>query len=227
LRATAVIAAAGSGQRLGAGGPKALIRLRGRPMIEWSLIALAEAESIGAIVIAAPPGAEAEIERLAGGRATVITGGATRAESVRLALEAGEGDVVAIHDAARPLVTPELVDRLVARLADSDADGVIAASPIADTMKRAGAEGAIAETVDRSGLWAAQTPQAFRTEALRSAQTTARDAGELEAATDEAWLIERAGGVVLVEPTGSPNLKVTDPSDLAVAEALLASLHLG
>ncbi len=191
-------------------------------MVAWSLAALGAAESIGEIVIAAPPGFEAEIGELAGG-ATVVAGGSTRAESVSLALEAVNGGVVAIHDAARPLVTAALVDRLVARLEGSDADGVIAAAPVADTLKRAGEGDRVERTIDRSGLWGAQTPQVIRADALRRAQESARAAGELEVATDEAWLIEWAGGTVLLEATGAPNLKVTEAADLAVAEALLGA----
>ena len=103
-------------------------------MLEWSLAALATAESIAAIVIAAPPGFEEEVARKAGERADVVAGGDTRAESVELALATVSGEYVAIHDAARPLVTGALVDRLVARLAESDVEGVIAAAPIADTL---------------------------------------------------------------------------------------------
>ncbi len=125
-------------------------------------------------------------------------------------------------------MTAELVDRIVARLAASpEASGVIAAAPIADTVKRAGGrsgeEGGatVAGTLDRDLLWAAQTPQAFRVEALRDAQARAEAAGELELATDEAWLIERAGGTVLLEPAGAGNLKVTTPEDVLIAAALL------
>jgi 2-C-methyl-D-erythritol 4-phosphate cytidylyltransferase len=222
-----VIAAAGSGQRLGAGGPKALVELAGRPLLEWSLAALGEAASIGPIVIAAPPGHEAAVERIAAGRARVLAGGETRAESVSLALAAVEDELVAVHDAARPLITPELVDRLIARLGSSGAECVIAAAPVADTLKREGEGGSVDATIDRTGLWGAQTPQAFRTVALRRAQEAALASGHLEAATDEAWLIERVGETVLLEPARSPNLKVTEPADLAVAEALLAARHLG
>ena len=233
-----MLAAAGSGQRLGAGGPKAFVELGGRPLIEWSLLALARAECIESIVVAAPPGGEDEaeraVERACGGTpARVVAGGATRAESVAAALEASEGELVAIHDAARPLVTSDLVDRIVTRLASSAAGGVIAAAPLADTVKRADAprrrggeeaDGAtVAETLDRDLLWAAQTPQAFRVEALREAQARAADAGELELATDEAWLIERAGGTVLLEPSGASNLKITTPDDLVTAAALLGA----
>jgi 2-C-methyl-D-erythritol 4-phosphate cytidylyltransferase len=99
---------------------------------------------------------------------------------------------------------------------------VIAATPVADTLKRAGEGGKIEATIDRTGLWGAQTPQVFRTAALRAAQDAARASGHLDSATDEAWLVERADGTVLLEATGVPNLKVTEPADLAVAAALLA-----
>jgi 2-C-methyl-D-erythritol 4-phosphate cytidylyltransferase len=221
-----VIAAAGSGLRLGAGGPKALISLAGRPMIEWSLAALDGAESIGAVVVAAPSGHEEDAERCAGVAApgtpaTVIAGGPSRAESVQLALGRVESELVAIHDAARPLVLASHFDRLVERLGADEADAAIIAAPIADTVKRAAPGGEVAATLDRSDLWGAQTPQAFRAVALRAAHEAAGADGTLEAATDEASLIEANGGRVLLEPAGAPNLKVTDPADLAVAEAVL------
>ena len=209
-----MIAAAGSGQRLGAGGPKAFVEVAGRPLIGWSLAALGAAESIQRVVVATPPGHEAEL-----GRAELVAGGATRAESVRLAMAVVDTDLVVIHDAARPLATPELFDRVVARLAESGADGAIAATPVADTLKLAEDGEVIARTVDRGGLWAAQTPQAFRAEPLRVAQAAA----EFEAATDEASLIERAGGRVLLVTTDEPNPKVTTPADLRTVEALLAA----
>jgi 2-C-methyl-D-erythritol 4-phosphate cytidylyltransferase len=142
-------------------------------------------------------------------------------------------ELVAIHDAARPLVTPALVEALVATLAaHPGAAGVIPATPIADTVKRAPAESMrqssratrpncriVTETLDRSELWGAQTPQVFRAEALREA--LAVDTAARDAATDEAMLIERAGGTVLIHPSGPENLKVTTPLDLRVAELLL------
>ncbi|HET6829738.1 MAG TPA: 2-C-methyl-D-erythritol 4-phosphate cytidylyltransferase [Solirubrobacterales bacterium] len=236
-RATAVIAAAGSGQRLGAGGPKAFADLAGRALIEWSLAALDAARSIDAIVIAAPPGHEREAE-LAAGRAApraavaVITGGATRADSIELALDRVNGELVAIHDAARPLITADLVDRVVGRLAaDPDADAAIAASPLADTVKRAraprgesGRDAALVErTLDRDLLWAAQTPQACRANRLRAAQQRAIEGGWLAEATDEASLIECDGGLVLLEEAGEANLKVTTGADLATAATLIAA----
>jgi 2-C-methyl-D-erythritol 4-phosphate cytidylyltransferase len=214
---TAVIAAAGSGQRLGAGGPKAFVQIAGRPMIEWSLDAFRACESVRSIVVAAPPGHVGDFE----GREDlgVVPGGATRAQSVANALEAVETAYVAIHDAARPLLTAELVEALLADLdGDPEASGVIAAAPVTDTIKRGSSR--ILESVDRSELWAAQTPQVFRTQALRDALAAAE---RPEEATDEAMLVEQAGGTVLIHPVAEQNLKVTTPLDLRVAELLLRS----
>ncbi|MGD9737480.1 MAG: 2-C-methyl-D-erythritol 4-phosphate cytidylyltransferase [Solirubrobacterales bacterium] len=229
-----MIAAAGSGERLGAGGPKAFVPVGGRPLIEWSLRAFRGCERVAAVVVAAPPGLECEL----GEDVRVVDGGATRAESVANALAAAETEVVAIHDAARPLVTPALIEALVATLeASPAAAGVIAAAPITDTVKRTAPaertnpasrpeEGpnaglAVERTEDRTTLWAAQTPQVFRVDALRAA--LAVDAAVRDAATDEAMLVEAAGGTVLIHPSGPENLKVTTPHDLQVAELLLAA----
>jgi 2-C-methyl-D-erythritol 4-phosphate cytidylyltransferase len=246
MAVTAVIAAAGSGERLGAGGPKAFVPLAGRPMIEWSIDAFAGCEGVSAIVVAVPPSvASGSSSRLpdvrqigpGDGSTTLVVGGATRAESVANALAEVETEVVAIHDAARPLVTSELVEALIAALgANPDAAGVIPATPITDTVKRAtpldrsnptfasnttGNVGLVVETtLDRTVLWGAQTPQVFRTDALREALAAAP--AHLDAATDEAMLIEGGGGTVLIHPSGPENLKVTTPLDLRVAELLLA-----
>jgi 2-C-methyl-D-erythritol 4-phosphate cytidylyltransferase len=194
-------------------------------MIEWSLEAFRGCESVGSIVVAAPPG---HTGALGGGDLTVVPGGETRAESVANALETVDTEYVAIHDAARPLLTPELVEALVAQLdASPEAAGVIAASPVADTVKRGSfctddvqkEPLNVVETVDRSELWAAQTPQVFRTEALREALAAAERPQE---ATDEAMLVEWNGGTVLIHPVAEQNLKVTTPLDLRVAELLLA-----
>ena len=176
-------------------------------------------------MIAAPQGHEADVEAAAGAASgelaiTVVAGGATRAESVGAGLAAVDTELVAVHDAARPLVTAELVETLIGVLGrDPEAAGVIAASPIADTVKRVG-EGAlrIQGTEDRTELWAAETPQVFRTETLRRAHAATE---RVEAATDDAMLVESLGEPVLVEPTPGPNLKVTTAADLRVAEALL------
>jgi 2-C-methyl-D-erythritol 4-phosphate cytidylyltransferase len=211
---TAVIAAAGSGERLGAGGPKAFVPLGGRPMVSWSLDACRACGVVRAIVVAVPAGHEHGLDDVEG--LVMVDGGSTRAESVSNALAEVRTEYVAIHDAARPLLTAALLEALVAELAaDPDADGIIAAAPVHDTVKKVGA-GSVVQTLDRSVLWGAQTPQVFRTDALRRALQAA------DAATDEAMLIEAAGGKVLLHDPGSPNLKVTTPVDLRVAELLLA-----
>jgi 2-C-methyl-D-erythritol 4-phosphate cytidylyltransferase len=210
-----VIAAAGSGERLGAGGPKALVEVAGRPMLEWSLDACRAAESIEAIVVAVPPGEEEPVAAIGGPGVEAVAGGASRGESVAAALERVDTELVAIHDAARPLVTPGLIDELVAELVSApDAAGVIAAAPVTDTVKEA-AGGAVQRTLDRSTLWAAQTPQVFRTAQLRAVL------GSDGSATDEAMLVEAAGGTVLLHDSAAPNFKVTTADDLRLAEALL------
>ena len=218
--ATAIVAAAGSGERLGAGGPKAFAEVGGRPLLAWSLAALAEAERVGAVVVAAPPGHEEETRAIAPG-AEVVAGGASRSESVAIALGRVDSELVAVHDAARPLATASLFDATLAELeADPALDAVVAAAPVADTLKRALA-GRVIETIPRSELWAVQTPQAFRATALRDA--LGADASAVAAATDDASLVEAAGGVVRVFESRAPNLKVTTPADLRVAAALLHS----
>jgi 2-C-methyl-D-erythritol 4-phosphate cytidylyltransferase len=150
----------------------------------------------------------------------VVAGGEQRADSVRNALERVETELVAIHDAARPLVTPELIEGVIATLAaDPGAGGAIAATPVTDTIKRAGGALDVAETVDRGELWAAQTPQVFRVEALRGA--LAADPGAAVAATDESMIVEAAGGRVMIHPAPAENLKITTEVDLRIAEALI------
>jgi 2-C-methyl-D-erythritol 4-phosphate cytidylyltransferase len=211
-----VIAAAGSGERLGAGGPKAFVELAGRPLLDWSLDAFRAAGNIAEIVVAAPPGQEGTVAERG---ILAVAGGEHRSESVANALErCGEG-IVVVHDAARPLVTPELIDAVIERLASApDASGVIAAAPVTDTIKQASDGGEVERTLDREGLWAVQTPQAFRADALREALS---DPDSLPEATDDAMLVERRGGSVLIHPASAENIKVTAPVDLRVAELLL------
>lgn len=207
----------------------------GRPLLAWSLAAFRAAPGVAVVVIAAPPGYEEMVERIAGeaGGAPgdpgafhpiVVSGGDSRAASVGFALAEvpARAELVAVHDAARPLVTAELIEALLARVGDDpNAAGAIAAAPIADTVKRAdGDPPRIVATEDRDRLWAAQTPQVFRAEALRAAHDA--DPAELAAATDDAMLVERTGGVVLIEPSSPQNVKVTTPADLRLAELLLA-----
>jgi len=137
---------------------------------------------------------------------------------VRAALTAaGEGEWVVVHDAARPLVSPELFGSVLAAL--EGADCAVAAAQVTDTVKEAGPDHRVVATLDRSRLWAIQTPQAFRRDALERALDVGADV--LAAATDDAWLVERAGGSVVVVPSTPANFKVTTPHDLRVAELLL------
>ena len=202
--------AAGSGSRLGASVPKAFVPVAGRPMIEWSVDAL-RAAGIEEIIVALPEGAQAPAGCIG------VRGGATRSESVHAALSAGGPGHVVVHDAARPLVEPSLFTRVVEALADADC--AIAAARVTDTIKEAEGDVVVA-THDRSRLWAVQTPQAFRRSALEAALNV--DASVLAQATDDASLVERAGGTVRVVESSPANFKVTTPHDLRVAELLLA-----
>jgi 2-C-methyl-D-erythritol 4-phosphate cytidylyltransferase len=210
--AVALIVAAGSGERLGASRPKAFVVLGGETLLERALRAVGEA-GIDEVVVALPPGERAP-EGVRG-----VPGGAVRSASVRAALAGSEGDPVLVHDAARPLAPPDLFRAVLEELTSSGADAVVAAAPVTDTIKRADG-GEVLETLDRSTLWAVQTPQAFRREALDRALDV--DDDTLAAATDDAWLVERAGGRVRVVPGPRENLKVTTPADLRTAEMLLA-----
>ena len=213
--AVAILLAAGTGERLGFERAKAFVMLAGRPMLEWSLEAISRVPAVERVVVALPDG-EAAPEGVHG-----VRGGASRSESVRAALDAaGPGDPVVVHDAARPLAGPELFESTLRELDASGCDGAIAAAPVTDTVKRVGPDRVVRDTLDRSALWAVQTPQAFRRETLERALDV--DSGTLARATDDAWLVERAGGTVRVVPGPPENLKVTTPLELGVAELLLS-----
>jgi 2-C-methyl-D-erythritol 4-phosphate cytidylyltransferase len=229
--AVALIVAAGLGERLGAPHPKALVEVAGRPLWKWSLCTLREAAGIGRIAIAMPPAyesggvtSEVSIGLPSSLDAIAVKGGVTRSESVRHALAAaGDGrdsDLVLVHDAARPLVTVELIEATLAAAAGEGVDAAIAATRVTDTIKQADGGGVVTQTLDRAGLWAVQTPQVFRREALERALDVPDDV--LAQATDDAWLVERAGGRVVVVPSTPENLKITTPLDLDLAELLLA-----
>jgi 2-C-methyl-D-erythritol 4-phosphate cytidylyltransferase len=209
LAVVGIVPAAGVGERLGSEGPKAFSYCGGRPLVDWSVEVL---ESVcERVVVAVPQGYEREPDR--------VTGGASRSASVRAALEAApEATVAVVHDAARPLVTRELVERCLDAL-EEGVDGAVAAAPVSDTIKEADAGGRVLRTLERSALWAIQTPQAFRADALRRALDV--DEETLAAATDDAALVERAGGTVRVVEAPSENVKVTSGIDLELAEAML------
>jgi 2-C-methyl-D-erythritol 4-phosphate cytidylyltransferase len=188
-------------------------------MVQWSVDALGAVDAIGSIVVALPAEGEAEAPPGTIG----VRGGPARSASVRNALAASQGDPVLVHDAARPFVTAELAQRCLAMLAGDDGggpcDAAIAAAPVTDTIKRAAADGTVRETLDRSELWAIQTPQVFRRAALERALDVPAEV--LAAATDDASLVERAGGTVRVVPAPAENVKVTTPADLRAAERAL------
>jgi 2-C-methyl-D-erythritol 4-phosphate cytidylyltransferase len=205
-----IVPAGGSGERLGADRPKAFVVCAGRPLIEWSLDVLHSV--CDRVVAAVPSGHEAEPD--------FVVGGESRSASVRRAVAAApEADVYVVHDAARPLVTRELVERCIDAL-EPGIDGAIAAVPMTDTVKEVATDGRVLRTLDRSQLWAIQTPQVFKADILRRALE--RDAAALAAATDDAWLVDDAGGVITVVEAFPENIKVTRESDLRIVEALLA-----
>jgi 2-C-methyl-D-erythritol 4-phosphate cytidylyltransferase / 2-C-methyl-D-erythritol 2,4-cyclodiphosphate synthase len=223
-RVATVVVAAGRGERLGTP-EKVLVPLAGRAMLAWSLRALERAEKIGPVVVVAGSHTLDAVGRLVRDEGfakvqAIVAGGERRQDSVGAGLAAlPEGvEIVVIHDGARPLAEPELFDRCAAAAAESGA--AIAATPVSDTLKRV-AEGDLTGTVDRAGLWAAQTPQAFRLALLRRA--IAANPGET--VTDEAGLCEATGVPVSVVPASPANLKVTHAEDIPVADALLRARH--
>jgi len=217
MSAVALVVAAGRGERLGSSGPKAFVMCGGRSMLEWSIDALKAVPEIAHIVVATPPGIEAPAGT------SGVFGGDERSHSVRAALHHTlAGDPVLVHDAARPLVTPEIIRAVLAGL-DADADAAIAAARVTDTIKAQGddASPTVARTLDRSGLWAIQTPQVFRRDVLERALAQPHEI--VAAATDDASLVETMGGTVRLVESPRENLKVTTPDDLRLADLLLRS----
>ena len=217
----AVLAAAGRGERLGSDRPKAFARLGGRPLLAESLERLESSDWIERIVIAAPPEWEEPsilvAEEIAATKvSSVVAGGETRSESVRLALEDVPGDaaVVLVHDAARPLLPEAVIERVLAPLSEGW-DGAVPGLPVADTVKRVDGD-QVVETLPRSALVATQTPQAFVAPVLREAL-----AGDVSHASDCASLVEARGGRVKIVEGDRRLLKVTDADDLALVESWL------
>jgi 2-C-methyl-D-erythritol 4-phosphate cytidylyltransferase len=187
-------------------------------MLEWSIDALKAVPGIGHVVVALPPGVEAPA-----GTSGVV-GGRERSHSVRAALHHTlAGDPVLVHDAARPLLTPAIVQACLAALEDPEVDAAVAAARVTDTIKQEDGSDPpmVARTLDRSTLWAIQTPQVFRREVLERALAQRNDV--LAAATDDASLVEAMGGTVRLVESPRDNLKITTPDDLRLAESLLGA----
>jgi 2-C-methyl-D-erythritol 4-phosphate cytidylyltransferase len=217
----AVVVAAGQGERLGVDRPKAFAKLGGRALLAESLERLEASEWIDAIVLVAPEGWEEPsillAEELGAGKVSAcVAGGAKRADSVRAGMAEVPEDalVVLVHDAARPVLPEEVIGRVLGPLGEGW-DGAAPALPVADTLKRAAGDGSVQETVDRSGLYAVQTPQAFLAPVLREAVADGADA------SDCAGLVERRGGRVKLVDGDRRLLKVTTAADLAFVESLL------
>jgi 2-C-methyl-D-erythritol 4-phosphate cytidylyltransferase len=224
LRTAVVVPAAGKGERLGPGTPKALRELGGVPMLVHAVRTLARARLVDAVVVAAPPDEMPAVRALLAdhevpAEVTVVAGGATRQESVGRAVGSlpPDVDIVLVHDAARPLVPVELVDTIAAAVRDG-ADAVVPVLPVPDTVKEVDAAEVIIRTLDRSALRAVQTPQGFRRRVLEQAHAAAGG----EVATDDAGLVERLGGKVHTVRGAEDAFKVTRPFDLILAEAVLA-----
>jgi 2-C-methyl-D-erythritol 4-phosphate cytidylyltransferase/2-C-methyl-D-erythritol 2,4-cyclodiphosphate synthase len=224
--AVVILVAAGRGERLGLDVPKAFVPLAGRPILEHAAMSALACPEVAFVVAVVPPGWEDEargaLQRI--GPHAVVAGGPSRQESVGAALasDATSGDVLVCHDAARPFASPALFAAVVTSLAD--ADGVVPVLPLIDTVKRVSGS-AVVSTESRDVLANAQTPQAFRAEALRDAHARAeRDAVEL---TDDAAALERAGYRVVTVPGEERNFKITTPADLERAEAIASELARG
>jgi 2-C-methyl-D-erythritol 4-phosphate cytidylyltransferase len=213
----AILVAAGRGERLGLDRPKAFARLGDEPLLAEPLRRLEASPWVDGIVVVAPPGWEEPAILLAeeegcGKVHACVTGGETRSDSVRAGLAEVPADalVVLVHDAARPLVSDEVVERVLAPLSEGW-DGVVPGLPVGDTLKRVASDGGVLETVARDGLWAVQTPQAFAAGVLRRAHSPSNTVLQ---ATDCARLVEAAGGRIRVVE-GDPHLiKVTSKADL-------------
>lgn len=212
-----LVPAAGAGVRLGPGDPKALRSVGGSPLLVHCVRRVLAAQGIGAVVVAAPPSSVDTVRALLPPDVTVVTGGATRQESVALALAAvpARFQIILVHDAARALAPASLVESVAAAVR-SGHDAVIPVLPVVDTIKEVSPAGFVAGTVDRSALRLVQTPQGFRRRTLEAAHEAAVDA-----LTDDAGLVEKLGVPVSVVPGSAYAFKITLPVDVALAEALL------
>lgn len=230
----AVVVAAGRGRRLHGGSdgqPKALLNVAGRPLLAHALGNLDAVEAVGNVIVVHTPGWEERFRKVAGRAARLVAGGSSRKASVRAGVAAVPRDVqrVAIHDAARGLTPPAVIERAVTAVSDD----VIAAAPgwpVRDTLKRVGDARRVVETVDRSGLWAVHTPQVARYETLSAVLEWAGGQRRFPLGlTDDLGLIEAAvaagvvTGRIVVVDGDARDLKVTYPQDLDVAAALASA----
>jgi 2-C-methyl-D-erythritol 4-phosphate cytidylyltransferase len=219
MSTVAVVPAAGSGERLAAGAPKAFVNLGGRPILEHALAGLRDSGVVDSVVVAVPPNRTDQAKLVFGSNAIIVAGGADRTESVRLALAAvADAEFVLVHDAARALTPPALIQRVVAAL-QSGHPAVVPAMPVSDTIKAVDANGVVLGTPERSGLRAVQTPQGFRTDVLRRAYERAAAGGF----TDDASVVEMTGTPVQVVAGDPLAFKITTPNDLLLAEALIGA----
>lgn len=228
-RTAAVIPAAGRGERLGPGAPKALRTLGGLPLVVHAVKAVAASPLVDIVVVAAPEEALDEMRAVlrtldVPAEVSVVAGGDTRVDSVARALLtlSPDVDIVLVHDAARPLVPVEVVSAVAQAVRDGK-DAVIPVLPVVDTIKNVDLDGAVQATVDRDTLRIVQTPQGFRRELLQRAHAASDGAG----ITDDAGLVEALGYTVTTVPGHDEALKVTRPFDIYVAEAILARRRSG
>jgi 2-C-methyl-D-erythritol 4-phosphate cytidylyltransferase len=216
----AVVPAAGSGERLAAGVPKAFFHLDGRTLVERAVTGLLESGVIDRVVVAVPADRTNQAKLILGHHATIVAGGANRSESVSLALtalsEAGEPDFVLVHDAARALTPPGLIVRVVEALRAGHS-AVVPALPVPDTIKAVDANGVVLGTPERAGLRAVQTPQGFATDLLLRAYQRAGGADF----TDDASMVEHVGGKVQVVDGDPLAFKITTRLDVLLAEAIV------
>ncbi len=218
MRTAAIIVAAGRGTRMGGARSKIALPIAGLAMLTRVVRAFASHPAINDVIVVGDP---REVEEILGAETaagvTIVPGGERRQDSVRAGLDRiGEAEMVLVHDAARPLVPADVIGRVLGEAARSGA--AIPGVPIDDTVKRIAPDGAVRETVPREGLICAQTPQGFRADLLRTAFAKAGE--DQFVATDEASLIEHAGGRVTVVPGVATNIKITRPGDLLLAEAI-------
>jgi 2-C-methyl-D-erythritol 4-phosphate cytidylyltransferase len=214
----AVVPAAGSGERLAAGMPKAFYQLEGHTLVERAVDGLLDSGVVGTVVVAVPTGLADEAMLILDDKATVVAGGANRTESVSLALAAlaGNPDFVLVHDAARALTPPALVVRVVDAL-QAGHDAVVPALPLSDTIKAVDANGVVLGTPERAGLRAVQTPQGFATDLLLRAYERAGTTDY----TDDASLVEHLGGQVQIVDGDPLAFKITTQLDLLLAQAIV------